>query len=1150
KDRLQALPIRAFNLNDKEVICDVDYRIVRLSAGQVLGKNLDENDWKEEATVASGTFSTRDSLRLTGFRKMPSGKYRLFLQTKDDKGREIIEKQDFMLYSFQDKRPPVVQYEWLVAENTTCAPGENVEILYGSSAENAYVLFELYQNGKNLERKRFVLNNENKKLIIPFKASYGNGVSVTFTFIKDAQLFTEALIINRKQEDKSLRLKMDVFRNKLLPGQTEEWKLSVRDAHGKPVPSEVLANMYDFSLDKIYRNDWYFYPASIFYRNDPPVFYADGAFMNGTASFYIDKKSVDVPEFAFDAFNWFGLDFHSKMLYSLRSSVSMDNAAGAFLVRGNAPVQKENLTEVVMHVSEETARQDNATKHASQEPEMTPEPVLIRGNFNETAFFYPQLRTNDAGETVIAFTVPESNTAWKFRTLAHTKDAGYGSLTEQVVTRKPLMVAPNMPRFVRWGDNITLTTNISNASDSLQSGKIQIELLDPQTEKPLIIPAENIRAFSIEKGQTAAISWSFHIPGKIDLLTCKIIARSEHFSDGEQHILPVLPNRLQVTESLPLPISGKGDKQFTFDKLLHDTSTTAENYRLTLEFASNPAWYAIQALHAMGTPQDESVISWFSAYYTNSLATSIANRTPKIKQIIDSWNRQTGTVDTFRSNLEKNPELKTVLSEETPWVLDASNETEQKQRLSLLFDANRNRYLVSEAVGKLKEIQLEDGGWSWFKGMYSTIPVTHWILYGLGQLERLNALQQQDITGEIQRKALSFIDREFKKSFENLKKSNPNYAKLQIIGNYALEYLYVRSFYPDISPEGTEEALAFYLDLIDKYWSKTGNLYQRALAAMILQRNGRAATAAKIAQSLREHATRKPETGMYWANNSPHCFYFQSAVSVHTFIMQALTETGVSQEDTDAMKLWLLKQKQTQRWESTPATVNAIYALLNTGSDWLNSEGQTDIRLGKQTIRTDNGEAGTGYIKKVFHASEIQPDMGNIAVSKHDDGPAYGALYRQYYEDMDKITQAGNNLRIDKKLFVEKISETNRIIVPATDSEPVSVGDKVIVRLTVRVDNDMEYLALKDVRAACFEPVEQVSGIQWKESVAYYRTNRDASTCFYFDHLPKGTHVFEYALYATRPGEYFGGITTIQCLYAPEFTAHTEGRKLRVRRKD
>jgi uncharacterized protein YfaS (alpha-2-macroglobulin family) len=577
-----------------------------------------------------------------------------------------------------------------------------------------------------------------------------------------------------------------------------------------------------------------------------------------------------------------------------------------------------------------------------------------------------------------------------------------------------------------------------------------------------------------------------------------------------------------------------------------------------LEFTGNPIWYAVQALPAMQMPSSDDVISWFAAYYSNTVAAHLANSTPKIKQIVDVWTKQGGTKETLLSNLEKNQDLKAVLLEETPWVMEARDEAEQKQRLALLFDINRTNNLKSTAIEKLKSLQKEDGGWSWFKGMNSSVSITQWMLYGLGELDRMESggknvikIGDENEIDEMKEKALRFIDRSIKKHFDDFKKNNKNWANTQTISTYELEYLLVRSSYLEISLDEAEEAAKFYMSVAEKYWAKSNNLYDRAITALISQRSGdKKGVAVAILKSLREHASHKEDLGMYWANNNTHAFMFQSATCIHTFIMQAFDEVGTTAKEMDEMKYWLLKQKQTQEWESVPATANAVSVLLKTGSDWLESKGELTIRLGDETI-DHQGEAGTGYFKILKDLKGLKNfkvlKEKRLTVSKLDAGPAWGALYWQYFENLDKITSAKTELNVEKFLFIEKITPAGKTLLAIDSEHPLKVGDKAIVRLTVRTDRDMEYVMLKDMRAACMEPAEQLSGTKWKQDVVYYQTTKDASTNFYFYNLPKGTYVFEYPLYVTSTGEYSTGITTIQCLYAPEFVSHTSGGRVVVK---
>ena len=1160
KDDLPKVTIKAMNLMSNPVKAEGSYEIYSLKGDGKLSTEQNEENWKQDKKVSAGNFSTENQFDITELKNMGSGKYRIILKANDNKGREVTKEQDFILFSAKDKQPPVLVYEWLLTPKTICEVGEKAEIIYGSSAKDVYVLYEIFKKGEKLSSSRFELNNENKKLEIPFLESYEDGVVACLTFIKDNQLFSQNINIERKQPDKTLTLNMEVFRDKLLPGQKEEWKISVKDAGKNPVSSEILAGMYDASLDKIYSHSWNFTPTyniGLWY----PYFQRGMEFNTSNTSINDNIKYLETPEFSYDSFNWFGLNLYSSSLRGIRirgtgnmakQSVVMDeemvfaeSAPIADALQGNLAGVELSSSWGQTGVIEKMDKKFSAGSISSTDAGSF-ESVQVRENFNETAFFYPQLKTNETGETIISFTVPESNTTWKFMGIAHTKDLKYGQIIKQAVSQKKLMVTPNMPRFIRHGDKMTISSNISNLSDEIISGKASIECFDPATNKTNIIIADNSKDFTVEAGKTTAVSWTFNIPSDIDITACKIVAQSANFSDGEQHLLPVLPNRMLVTESLPLDISGKQTKTFSLDKLAKNQSSTLENYRLTLEFASNPTWYAVQALPTMTSPENENVISWFAVYYSNTLATYIANSTPKVKQIINAWTQQGGTKETLLSNLEKNQELKSVLLEETPWVLEAKNETEQKQRLALLFDINRSNNLNATAIEKLKSMQLQDGGWSWFKGMYSDVSITQWILYGMAQLKQLQAVNYDDDVKQMQQQAIEFIDMKFKESFDNLKKYNKDWQKINSISTYQLEYLYVRSFYKDIPFSKADEAAQFYSKIAEKYWANNTNLYARAITATLMQQTGKTTVAGNILKSLREHATHKEDMGMYWANNNTHAFMFQSATGIHTFIMEAFNAVGSTPEEMDEMKLWLLKQKQTQQWESTPATVNSVYILLKTGNNWLENEGKVDIQLGKTMVDTKSAEAGTGYFKKVFDAGAITSDMAQVKVSKENEGPAWGALYWQYFEDLDKITSSKTGLNVEKKLFIERTSSTGKTLDPVSANNPLKVGDKAIVRLTVRNDRDMEYVMLKDMRGSCFEPVEQISGIRWKEKVIYYQSAKDASMNFYFYNLPKGTYVFEYPLYTTRTGEYSNGITTIQSMYAPEFVSHTAGERVIV----
>lgn len=1136
KNAHNTILIKTNNLDDNPVEVSGDYEIYRLQTPSLLEEGAPTKDLKTSERVFAAPFVGNKELELASLTKLPSGMYRFIGTGTDSKGRAASTSKDFILYDQKDKKPPVPLYFWMLPLKTEVPVGGDAEIVFGSSAKGAYILCEIFKGYERLSIQRFVLSNKCKLLKIPYEKSYGDQVGVMFSMVKDEKIFSKKTVILRALPPEKLYLNLDVFRDRLMPGQKEEWTLSVKDQDNKAVDAEVLASMYDFSLDAISPFDFRFGRIAKAYMPSPYAvggkeFATQDAFIHYPYKDYIEKLLL------FDRFNLFG----PKGVYTESFKFAAAN--------GRAP----ELAAMEGSVS------DNATvvAPALAKGSDTTSPQ-IRRNFNETAFFYPQLRTNALGETLISFVVPESNTTWKFQALAHTKDMKYGQIEAKAISQKKLMLAPNIPRFVRQGDKTSLVTNIYNLSDQLMEGKVSLSFADPATGNSIAMPefVNASQSFSIEAGSTTTAEWRFDIPESIDLLTCKLVAQTEGFSDGEQHMIPILPRRILITESLPLFVSGRQTKEFPLNYLFKNESLTTIPYKLSLEYASNPTWYAVQALPKISAPQSNNAIDWFAAYYANVLASSIANTTPRLKEIVEAWTQQGGTKQDLVSNLEKNQELKVVLLEETPWLMEAKNETEQQQSLALLFDTNRSAMLGQQSLDKLRELQNPDGGWSWFKGMPSSQSITQWILYGMAHLVELQAISYPQDVREMQMSALAFIDRRFADNFLVFKEQMPQWKSTKQVSTPIFEYLFVRSYYQDIPLGEAREARQFYHQLAQQYWAevmirnastKNPQLYTAAINAMLMQRSGERETAQKIIKSLGEHATRSNEMGMYWANNQASPFMFQDAVCTHTIIMQAFEEVGCSEQDMNQMKQWLLFQKQTQAWGNTPATVNAVYALLKAGStNWLASEGGVDIELGKTKINSQSRAAGTGYFKQVLDAKTIGHSIDKLNITSQSDAPIWGALYWQYYQDVDKVSGSKTGLLVDKAIFIEGTGDKSKVLQAPSASNPIRVGDKIVVRLTVRSNRDLQYVALKDMHSACMEPTEQLSGYKWRQSVGYYQTSKDASTSFYFENLPRGAYVFEYSLFASRAGEYSAGITSVQCLYAPQYSANSEGRRVVV----
>ena len=1145
KDKHPSLEISTETLNGEKVNSQVKYSILRLEDTDKYAENAFETtDLKVAEQVLTGSFDTKNKQLDLNFETLRSGRYKLVLTTKDAYGKEVKIEKTFVLFSNDDTRPPVKSYVWLQTPKTSCAVNEIANIKFGTSTQNTPVLYELMLGNTVLESRWIRFTNEIKGFEIPFEEKYGAGVTVLFTFMKDEQLFTKALQITRRIESKKLTPTLSVFRNKLQPGEKAEWTITVPESAKEMKPAELLVGMYDASLDAIRQHSWNFNPLYRQRQAYTPMWSAN-AFDVGSDNVYFNPKMFLATQYDFDELNWFGLELgYYRHVPSIRSSVKF--AAPVIkedrdVVGGVRGKDIADLKEVVTQVAEEKLYGDaeNVVQKSDASKKI---PVQIRTNFNETAFFYPQLRTDAQGSVKFTFTAPESLTRWNVKMLAHTKDLYFGQGAEQVVTQKDLMVQMNLPRFVRRSDKLVLSANVVNLTDKTLTTSVQFEMIDPATGKSIKLKDAVAKTITLAANETKAVEWELTEFLPYELVICKVVARAGNFSDGEQKYLPVLPDKVLVTESIPLTVRGNQTRTFNFESLIKNGSSV-DTKSLTVEFSPNPTWYAVQALPTLAESDNEDAIDVFTAYYANSLAGYIANSNPKIAATFDRWKKAGGSREALLSNLEKNAELKNMLLDETPWVMAAKDETEQKRQIALLFDLNNQKNKNQLYWDKLKKLQLPSGGFTWYAGMPENRYITQEILLNLGRLIRLTGKSADSDQRAVINAALNYLDNQVAEDFENLKKYNKNYDKEMSVDNIQLFYLHLRSEYPEVPVAVTaQSAVKFYSAQSEKYWTNF-TLYGKAMMAIVANRNGKTQLANDILKSLKENALKTDELGMYWANNTPGYFWNQRPIGIQAAIIEAFTEISKNTSEVDEMNLWLLKQKQTQCWDSPMATVDAIFALLNRGTDWLANDGSVEIKVGNTLLKPESTEAGTGYFKKSLPTYNISSETGKVTVKKKDAGIGWGAMYWQFYQDLDKVENQSGALKVTKKLFVEKVTSTGKTMLPIEQVKLVK-GDKVITRLVVTTDRNLEFVALKDLRASCFEPVNQLSGCEWKEGVCYYQTTKDASTQFYFSYLPKGTYVFEYELWTNSSGEYTSGITTIQCQYAPEFISHTGGERI------
>jgi uncharacterized protein YfaS (alpha-2-macroglobulin family) len=758
--------------------------------------------------------------------------------------------------------------------------------------------------------------------------------------------------------------------------------------------------------------------------------------------------------------------------------------------------------------------------------------------------------------------MPEALTKWKLMVMAHTKELASAYSTRTTVTQKELMVQPNAPRFLREGDRMEFSAKIVNLTDKEITGASQLELLNAATNAPVDGWFKNVfpnQYFTVPAGQSVAVKFPMDVPFNFNsamIYRIKAISKDGSFSDGEEMALPVLTNRTLVTETMPLNMRNSNSKTFKFDKLLTSgNSGSLTNHALTVEYTSNPAWYAVQALPYLMEYPYECAEQNFNRYYANVLASYISNSSPKIKEVFEKW-KITDTA-ALMSNLQKNEELKSVLLQETPWVLNAQSEAQQKKNIALLFDMVRLAGEKNKTLAKLKEMQSSNGGFAWFKGGADDRYMTQYIITGIGHLRKLGALQGDDYAAmkPIADKALPYLDARLKDEYDNLVKHKLDLTKNNL-SYTAIQYLYMRSFFSEVKvSDAAKKAVDYYKGQSTKYWLSQSR-YMQAMIALAAGRSSDEKTAKAIIASLKQNAITTEEMGMYWKDLARGGYYwYQAPIESQAMMVEAFTDIDKNTATVNDLKTWLLKQKQTQQWPTTKATAEACYALLLNGSNWLAEEKAVTIQLGNTVIKStdEKSEAGTGYFKKRIEGDKVQQGMGNITVSivsptnqPNIQSTTWGGVYWQYFEDLDKITASETPLKLVKQLFIERNSDKGPVLEPIKDGAALKVGDKIKVRIELHADRDMEYVHMKDLRAACMEPTNVISQYKWQGGLGYYESTKDASTNFFFGWLPKGTYVFEYPMFVTLNGNFSNGITTIQCMYAPEFTSHSEGVRVSV----
>lgn len=1089
-----------------------------------------------EQPAYSGLFTANKPCQLPAWQTLPSGAYSLVLSARDAQNREVSDTTRIVLFSAHDSRPPVESNEWLYASNTSFDAAHPALFYFGTSLEGVHVMVDLFSRDQLLERRTLQLSDSIAHFEIPYLKEYGEGVTVHFCFVKNRVTYIQGLTLDRRLPEKQLKLKWDVFRDKLRPGQQEEWKLSIRTPQGGPASAEILALLYDASLDKIGNK-----AQSLELDYSQPLCYPIWSQEHERSNYFYSDfrvKKWNVPALVYDRFSTVQ-EGKASMYLMYDGGVGMRSPVHNAL-RKDLVSAANDTPEFVAgwgQIGTLAARTDEtADATTGNKP---------RSNFAETALFYPQLRTNEQGEVSFSFTMPESLTRWNFRGFAHTQGMLTGMIAGEATTSKVFMLTPNMPRFVRAGDQATVAASLVNLTEKPVKGVTTFVLFDPLTEQ--VISSQK-QSFSVEAGKSTAICFAFTADERYDLLGCRMVADGGAFSDGEQQLIPVLTNRVELIEAVPMLLRGKEKRTFALDSLFNRQSRSATNRHLTVEWTSNPAWYAVQALPALSQPQTENAIGWVGGYYANTLAEFILKSQPRIRTMFESWKSSGGTKESFLSQLQKNQEVKNILLAESPWVMEARTEQQQRERIATLFDLNTIRNTNLTALTKLQELQLPDGSWAWCKGMNGSIAVTEFVMMAQTRLALLTGEPLNPVAKAMQQSAFDFLHKRALNCYQTLRKAEASDGQVTAAVVDQLNYLYLIAISGESVPKANEAAHHYFLNQLPARIA-TLNMSEKAMAAIVLKNAGKKQEATEFMASLKEHLVEMPGEGLSFTNASNRGGLNHLQIPAHVAVMEAFETVSCYPSVIEEMKIWLLRQKQTQQWNSPVATVTAIYGLLCTGSDLLANRGDVRIAVGGETLTTAAGQGvipGLGYLKETFTNRKVV-NARNITVEKGDAGIAWGAVYGACLESVDQVTQQGGALSVAKMLYVEQLENNVRQLKPLTADQVLAVGDKVVSRLTIRVERPMQFIQLKDQHAACLEPLATLSGYRWSLGLGYYADVKDAATQLFFDGLDKGVFVVETSYRVTRAGTYEMGLATLQSAYAPEFVTHSTSAKIVVK---
>jgi hypothetical protein len=1086
----------------------------------------------------------------TPINKVETGMYKIKATATDSFGLSISTEKIITIYDNEGTKSNQSFYYY---SNNYTKPGDSILIINNYPIEKIFVTRKIKKAALKEEYQFLQLNRLTQQQLM-ISAQDRGGISINEAYVWMGRLFTHQQAIAVPFNNKELKIRTGSFRNINEPGAKETWTIEIEGLNGKEKAAEFLTSMYDASLDALYPNRWD--PLSLWNTNNSSAGFSSGIFRIETIrqfdnnECFCEAKPYERPSLlASINLSWRRIE--QKLYETTLASKSMQARVEGMpvTIRGNNSIKEERYDKVYTTVEVVDPNTGDIIRNGRLIPgnKQSQDLVQIRTNFNETAFFFPQLYADSSGKYQFSFQFPDAVTQWKWMSFAHTKDLATGYAEQKLQTQKSLMVQPNIPRFLREGDQMELSVKIANLTNKELTGTITLELIDATTNTSVDGWFQNVfpqQYFTAEALQSGIAQFPIQVPFSYNKpLTYRIIARTNALSDGEENTVPVLSNRQLITETLPIYLSKDTTQQFRFEKLLNNQSEGISSQGLTVEYTTQPIWNAIQALGYLKTDPETSAIHQFNRIYANLMSLHILAKYPFITKVLEAWKKDSSAL---KNPLENNTELKQVLLQETPWVMDAQNGNILLKELANQMDIQQIAKENENLLIQLEKLQLGDGSFSWYKGGNSDDYITQYILTGLGKLKRIGAITPSLAIQlrTLLSKALVFTDDAIIYEF---KKNKPTQ-----IGSSQLAYLFMRSFYKDQLIQN-DTAYNAYWKMAKNSWN-TKNQYAQAMIATIAIRNNETPWANKIINSLLENTVVHSQQGMYWKNRLTNRWYAMPVVH-QSMMIDCFSEinnalpTRPYSKQINAMLTWLILNKEANHWGDGIATADAVYSLIANGQQWMSNKRAVKIELGKTIVSTATEKTmeGSGYFKKRIEGEKVKPEMGNITVTTAtqnmvSDQPSYGSIYWQYLANMDEITASAGPMQIHKKILVER----NKNWVELNENEPVKVGELITVALTIKADRDMDYVHLKDLRPAATEPTSQLSGYRFQENLFYYQSTKDVSNNYYINYLPKGNYQFTYTIRATHKGLYTAGFANIQSMYAPAFKAHSNAIKLRI----